>query len=48
MFTLSNYSTKSKYYDNSNKLALGKMKDDIAGVQLKNLPDWRQRCIHIW
>ena len=39
MFTLSNYSTKSKYYDKSNNLALGKMKDDIAGVQLKNLPD---------
>ena len=27
MFNFSNYSTKSKYYDNSNKLITGKMKD---------------------
>ena len=27
MFDFSNYSTKSKYYDNSNKLVVGKMKD---------------------
>ena len=32
MFNLSNYSTKSKYYDNSNKLVVGKMKDETAGV----------------
>ena len=25
MFDFSNYSTKSKYYDNSNKLVVGKM-----------------------
>ena len=29
MFDFSNYSTKSKYYDDSNKLATGKMKDEI-------------------
>ena len=27
MFDLSDYSTKSKYYDNSNKLVVLKMKD---------------------
>ena len=31
MFDFSNYSTKSKYYDDSNKLAIGKMKDENGG-----------------
>ena len=35
MFDLSNYSTKSKYYDNSNKLVVGKMKDKTAGVSIE-------------
>ena len=35
----SNYSTvvKSKYYDNSNKLVIGKIKDDIVGVAIEEL-----------
>ena len=35
----SNYSTvvKSKYYDNSNKLVVGKIKDDIVGVAIEEL-----------
>ena len=32
MFHFSNYSTKSKYFDNSNKLVIGKMKDETRGV----------------
>ena len=32
MFGFSNYWTKSKYYDNSNKLAIGKMKHKTRGV----------------
>ena len=32
MFDFSNYLTKSKYYDDSNKLAIGKMKDETEGV----------------
>ena len=32
MFDFSNYSTNSSYYDNSNKLVVGKIKDEIAGV----------------
>ena len=35
MFDFSNYSTKSKYYDNSNKLVLSKMKDETAGVAIE-------------
>ena len=35
MFDFSNYSTKSKYYDDSNKLVMGKLKDETAAVAIK-------------
>ena len=35
MFNFSNYSTKFKYYDNSKKLVVGKMKDETVGVGIK-------------
>ena len=35
MFDFSNYSTKSNHYDNSNKLVIGKMKDETGGVAIK-------------
>ena len=35
MFDFSNYSTKSKYYDNSNKIVIGKMKDETGGVAIE-------------
>ena len=35
MFDFSNYSTKSKYYDNSNKLVVGKMKYKTVDVAIK-------------
>ena len=35
MFDFSNYSTKSKYCDNSKKLVVGKMKDGTAGVAIE-------------
>ena len=35
MFDISNYSSKSKYYDNSNKLVVGKMKDKTTGVAIE-------------
>ena len=35
MFGFNNYSTKSKYYHNSNKLVTGKMKNERAGVTIK-------------
>ena len=34
IFDFSNYSTKSKYY-NSNKLVIGKMKDETTGVAIE-------------
>ena len=35
MFDFSNYSTKIKYYDNSHKLVIGKMKDETGGVTIE-------------
>ena len=35
MFDYSNYSTNSKYSDNSNKLVIGKMKDETGGVAIE-------------
>ena len=35
MFDFSNCSTKSKYFDNSSKLVVGKMKDETNGVVIK-------------
>ena len=37
MFDFSNDSTKSKYYDDTNKLTVGNMKDETAGVAIKEL-----------
>ena len=34
-FDFTHYPTKSKYYDNSNKLVVGKMKDETAGVVIE-------------
>ena len=35
IFDFSNDSTKPKYYDNSSKVVLGKMKDETAGVVIE-------------
>ena len=35
IFDFSNYSTKLKYYDNSNILVIGKMKDETRGVAIE-------------
>ena len=35
MFDFSIYSTKSKYYDNLNKLVVGKMEDEKACVAIE-------------
>ena len=48
MFDFSNYSTESKYYNDSNKLVIGKMKDKTVLSLLKSLLDWSQRCINSW
>ena len=39
MFDFNNYSAKSKYYDDSNKLVVCKMKYEKAVLPLKNLLD---------
>ena len=43
MFNLSSYLIKSKYYDNSNKLVLGKMKDETAGVVIEEFVGLEQK-----
>ena len=35
MFDFSNYSTNSKYYDNSDKLVVGKMTAETAGAAIE-------------
>ena len=35
IFDFSNYSTKSKYYDNSNKLVIGKVKDEAGSTAIE-------------
>ena len=37
MFCFSNYSTKSKYYDDSNKLVIGQMKDESGSVAIEEI-----------
>ena len=43
MFDLSNYSTKSKYHDDSNRLVIGKMKGDTADVAIEDFVGLNQR-----
>ena len=35
MFDLSNYSTKSTYHNDSNKLVIGKIKDETCSVAIR-------------
>ena len=35
MFDFGNYSSKSKYYDDSKKLVIGKIKDEAGGVAIE-------------
>ena len=39
MFDYSNISADSKYYDDSNKLAVGQMKHETGSVAIKDLLD---------
>ena len=43
MFHFRNFSTKSKYYDGSNKLVVGKIKDKTAGVPLEEFVGLKPR-----
>ena len=49
MFDFSNHWPKSKYYDNSNKLVVGKTKDKTAGgVTIKEFVALKQKIIDSW
>ena len=48
MFDFSNYLTKSKYYDDSNKFVIGKMKDETCGVGIEEFVRLNQRYVHFW
>ena len=43
MFDFSNYSAKSKYYDDSNKLVFGKMKDETGGATIKEFVELKPK-----
>ena len=42
LFDFSNYSLKWKYYDDSNKFVVGKMKDEITDLVLKKFAGLKQ------
>ena len=42
-FDFSNYSTKSKYFNDSNKLVVGKIKYDPAGVAIKEFVELKAK-----
>ena len=43
MFDFRNFSTKSKYCDNSNKLVIDKMKDETAGGAIKEFVGFKSK-----
>ena len=45
MFDFSNYSTKSKYYNDSNKLAIGKMKGETRGVAIEEFVGLKPKMV---
>ena len=47
MFDFSNYSTKSKYYNNSNKLVIGKIKDVTGGVAIEEFVGLKPKNVFI-
>ena len=44
MFDFSNYSAKSKFFD-SNKLLVGKLKDETVGIAIKEFLELKSKCI---
>ena len=47
-FNFSNYSTKSKYYDDSNKLVVRKMKDEASGAVIEELVGLKEKMYLYW
>ena len=48
LFDFSNYWTKSKYNDDSNKLVTGKMKDETGGVAIEEFLGLEPKMYYIW
>ena len=48
IFDFSNYSTKSKYYDNLNKLVNGKMKNETRCVAIKEFAGLKPKMYLFW
>ena len=48
MFEFSNYSTKSKYYDDSKQLVVGKMKYKTTDVAIKRFFWIKATIIYFW
>ena len=48
LFDFSNYWTKSKYNDDSNKLVTGKMKDETGGVAIEEFLGLKAKMYYIW
>ena len=48
MFDFSNYWTKSKYYDNSNKLVIRKMRDETGGVVIEEFFGLKPKMYSFW
>ena len=47
MFDFSNLSTKSKYYDDSNKLLIAKMKDETWGAAIDEFAGLKPKDVSI-
>ena len=48
MFDFSNYLTKSNYYNDSNKLVIGKIKDKTGGVAIEEFDRLRSKMYFFW
>ena len=48
MFNFSNYSTKSNFYNDWDKLVVDKMKDETAGVAMKELFGLKTKKYFFW
>ena len=48
MFDFSNFWANSKYYDNWNKLVVGKIEDETGVLLSKSMLDERQTCNLSW
>ena len=47
MFDFSNYSVKSKYYNDSNALVVGKMKDELGGYAIADFVGIKPKCTRL-